>query len=118
MSLLIIELGRRIQDEAKRQFPDEAPVRVISYVGEIDVPGQAQEIARDFCKQLEELHALRDPIKVVISGPGALNFIFGMLVGLNHYNLEIFHYDALLEGERYRSLGRPSRDWLARGQRK
>ena len=117
MALMIIELGRwDISTEAMAQFQEDVEkdeVEILKRRGDLRVPEVARELAREFFQTIARLkQRATGPIRLVLSGPVALCFLFGMIVGLNHFDLEIFHYDATSKGEKYVSIGSPTHEWL------
>lgn len=114
MALLIVDLGLRdIERDVRRQFPTETVIEVVRREGQIDVLVEAKELARKFYERLTAAKTqTTEPIKVFLSGPVVLAFVFGMLVGLNHFNLEIYYYDATKIGDKYVAIGKPDHTWL------
>ena len=112
MALMIVELGRRIEDEVRQHFPAEEPVSVLSMTGGVPLAERARDLARQFYTRMLELKQAGGTIHLVLSGPVALSFIFGMLVGLNHFRVQVYHYDPGKE-QPYIPVEMPTHDWLA-----
>ena len=109
MALMIVELGRwEIASEIRRQFPEEKVIEVLQRRGEIDVPTEAKSLKKEFATKISKLKSAgENPIRVFLSGPVALSFIFGMYVGLTHFDLEIYHYESDRKGEKYLLVSSP-----------
>ncbi|MBF0240243.1 MAG: SAVED domain-containing protein [SAR324 cluster bacterium] len=102
MKLLILSIGRDIVSSAERQLGRSADAVVRA--GDIK-PEQYSEIRREVYEWLRNWQG--DTIQLVLSGPLALAFTLGQLAGLNHFDLQIFHYDS--EQRTYLEVPMPTR---------
>lgn len=87
--IVVLEIGRPIADDVRKQIGE--PYRVVSYpraVSEAEYP----QILR------EAYHAVRDAsqggeeVVLVLSGPLALAFQLGQLVGLSHFRIRLYQF--------------------------
>ncbi|MDP6180280.1 MAG: hypothetical protein QGG48_10345 [Desulfatiglandales bacterium] len=90
MKLLIISIGRDIVTGAERQLGQSADAVIKE--GEVQ-PKDFPRIRRQVYEKLNSWQG--EPIRVVLSGPLTLSFTIGQIVGLNHFDLKVLHYDAL-----------------------
>ena len=89
MKLLILSVGRDIVSGAERQLGMKADLVIQSEeIGPPDFPGLRKKIYQ----QLKEWQG--ESIRLVLSGPLALSFTLGQLVGLNHFQVSVMHYHA------------------------
>ena len=89
MKLLIVSIGRDIVSGSERQLGIKADSVVQSdEIGPPDFPGLRKRIY-EHLKQWQG-----ESIKLVLSGPLALSFTLGQLVGLNHFDVTVMHYDS------------------------
>ncbi len=102
MKLLILSVGRDIVDSAERQLNRQADAVIRK--GEIP-PTEIPELRQEIYQQLKIWQGER--IDLVLSGPVALSFTLGQLIGLNHFDVRVQHYDALAGC--YREVAPPTR---------
>lgn len=89
MKLLILSVGRDIAQGAEQQLNLKAD-KVIRK-GEV-TPSEIPELRQEIYQHLKSWQG--EQIKLVLSGPLALSFTLGQIVGLNHFDLNILHYDS------------------------
>ena len=101
--LLIFSLGRDIAASAEKVFGRSADAIIkMSSVTMRDYPvlrKQAYVYLKEW--QLEQ-------IDIVFSGPLAFAFTFGQIVGINHFDVTVFQYDA--ENRIYLETPKPTRE--------
>ena len=102
MNIIVLEIGRPIKGSVERQFGKAD--KVISYP--MVKPEDYPKIARDFYKAVSP----NEENILILSGPIVLNFLLGQLVGLNHFNIRLFQWDA--ERGRYVEVPKAERSWL------
>ena len=89
MKILILSIGRDISASAERLLGKSA-----------DWVVQHREVSpEDFATLRQEVYGqlkawAGEEVKLVLSGPLALAFTLGQLVGLNHFRVNVLHYDA------------------------
>ena len=71
-------------------------------------PEEYPELRSDFYQYLKKWQ--EELLKVILSGPVAFNFTLGQMVGINHFDLKVFQYNA--EKRYYDSIFSPSRSEL------
>ncbi len=111
--LVVLEIGRPIVDDVKAQFGEDAVVAVISAVKQLEAeefPKFAADAYNALTKVSRELRkqGYRGEIGLILSGPVALNFMFGQLVGLSHVKVRVYQWFA---GE-YKAIPPVSREML------
>ena len=89
MKLLIISIGRDIVAGAERQLGQSADAVIKE--GEVQ-PKDFPRIRRQVYEKLNSWQG--EPIMVVLSGPLTLSFTIGQIVGLNHFDVSVMHYDS------------------------
>ena len=102
MKLLILSIGRDIVAGAERQLGKKADAVVRA--GEVG-PEEFPEIRTQVYSHLKEWQG--EPIQLVLSGPLTLAFTLGQLVGLNHFDVRVLHYEA--HSSSYTEVGIPER---------
>ena len=113
MPIVVVEIGRPIVADVKAQFGEDSVVAVISAIKQLE-PEEFPRFAADAYKALMDVaRVLRKSgyggeIGLVLSGPVALNFQFGQLVGLSHVRVQVFQWFA---GE-YRVIPQVRREML------
>jgi hypothetical protein len=106
MKLVVLEIGRPIVDDVKAQFGVE-PVAVVSYPRPV-IEQEYPQILR------QAYHAIRaaaqggEEVALVLSGPLALAFQLGQLVGLSHFKIRVFQFS----GGRYREVSPVTREMM------
>jgi len=103
MKFLILSIGRDIVSNAEKQMERQADA--VIQVGEL-TPDEFPELRRqiyDYLKQWQD-----DRIELVLSGPVALALTLGQLIGLNHFDLHVFHYDSAQRT--YQAVPMPTRN--------
>jgi hypothetical protein len=98
MRVIVLEIGRPIMDDVKALFGQE-PAAVISYPRPV-IEQEYPEILR------RAYHAIRtaaqggEEVALILSGPLALAFQLGQLVGLSHWKITVYQFS----GGRYRPV--------------
>jgi hypothetical protein len=95
--IVVLEVGRPIVQDVKSMLGE--PTAVISYqrpITEEEIPKIASEVYRAVAKAASGGHE----VHLVPSGPVALAFQIGQLVGLNHYKVVVYQFS----GGRYRPV--------------
>ncbi len=86
MHLILLQIGRPIFDTVVEHFGKKPDV-VIVY-NEI-LPDEYWKIIKQFYNSLSQSKENH----VVLSGPVALNFAIGQLVGLNHFKIKLYQWN-------------------------
>ena len=108
--IIALQVGRPVSEAVK------------AYFGELDtlidvnlVLGRPMLVTdEDYKKLATEVYSAiaqnqNCKIKLVLSGPIGLSALIGMLIGLHHFNVEIYQFDPQ---EGYKKLPEPDRSWL------
>ncbi len=106
-NLVVVEIGRPIVQEVRAQLGE--PAVVISYpraVTEEEYPSIIREVYNAIRRASEGGRT----VHLVLSGPLALSFMLGQVVGLNHYNIVVYQFS----GGRYKPAPPISREMLFR----
>jgi hypothetical protein len=103
--LIILALGRDVVAAAERMLGQKADA--IIKRAEL-TPEEYPEVRNEFYQYLKKWQ--EEPLKVILSGPVAFNFTLGQMVGVNHFDLEVFQFNA--EKRCYDSIFSPSRSEL------
>ncbi|MEM4530564.1 MAG: SAVED domain-containing protein [Thermofilaceae archaeon] len=88
--IVVLEIGRPIKDDVVAQLGQE-PFRVISYprpVTEAEYP----QILREAYRAIREASRGGEEVALVLSGPLALSFQLGQLVGLSHFKVKLYQF--------------------------
>ena len=95
MHLIILEIWRPINKQAE-QFFDKKADNIISYpeITTKDYP----KIVKEFYHSLSQ----NDENYIILSWPVSLNFQIGQVVGLNHFKVKLFQWNA--EKQSYEEL--------------
>ncbi len=89
MKLLIVSIGRDIVSGAERQLGMRADAVVSA--DEIR-PEEFPRIRKEVYGHFKAWQG--ESVRLVLSGPLALSFTLGQLVGLNHFDVTVMHYDS------------------------
>jgi len=101
--IIVLEIGRPIKDDVEKQLGPA--FRVISYhraVTEAEYPS----ILREAYKAIAEASQGGEEVWLILSGPLALSFQLGQLVGLSHFKLIVYQFS----GGRYMPAPPVTRD--------
>jgi len=101
--IIILEVGRPIVADVEAQLGE--PSEVISYprpILEIEYPEILRKTYDAIRRQAQGGHE----VILVLSGPLALSFQLGQLVGLSHFKIRVYQYS----GGRYREVPPVSRE--------
>jgi len=101
--LLVVEIGRPIVDDVINQVGK--PDKVISIQRPI-LEAEIPKIAGEVYKAIRELASGGNIVKLILSGPLALAFQVGQLVGLSHFKIQVYHFS----GGRYKPVPSVSRE--------
>lgn len=106
MKLLVLSIGRDIAASVERLVGQKADAVVQK--GEVGVD--------DFPELRKVVYAhlkvwTGEEVRLVLSGPLALAFTLGQLVGLNHFRVSVLHYDA--ESGAYTEVAVPTRQEIS-----
>jgi len=88
--IVILEVGRPIVDDVKSQFGQE-PFAVISYPRPI-LEAEYPKILGEAYKAIKEAARGGEEIILVLSGPLALSFQLGQLIGLSHFKIRVYQF--------------------------
>ena len=101
--VIILSIGRDIVSNAEAQFGVKADV--ILKRGECK-PEDYDVLRRETYQYLKKYQS--EPINLILSGPVAFAFTLGQIVGLNHFDLQVFHFDSSRRS--YLKVPIPTRD--------
>ncbi|MEM2050126.1 MAG: SAVED domain-containing protein [Thermoproteota archaeon] len=90
MKIVVLEVGRPIADDVKAQFQQE-PFKVISYPRPV-IEAEYPNILREAYKALREASRNGEEVVLVLSGPLALSFQLGQLLGLSHFKIRVYQF--------------------------
>ncbi|MEM2288372.1 MAG: hypothetical protein QW503_04705 [Sulfolobales archaeon] len=88
--IVILEVGRPIADDVVNQFGQE-PFAVVSYPRPI-IEAEYPAILREAYNKIREAARGGEEIILVLSGPLALSFQLGQLIGLSHFKVRVFQF--------------------------
>ncbi|MEM2197378.1 MAG: hypothetical protein QW290_09890 [Sulfolobales archaeon] len=88
--IVVLEIGRPIVEDVKAQFQQE-PFAVISYPRPI-IEAEYPKILKEAYKAIREAAQGGEEVILVLSGPLALAFQLGQLVGLSHFKIRVFQF--------------------------
>jgi len=109
--VVALEVGRPVSEAVKAQFGQlDCLVRPEAIIG-----GNTLATPEDYRRMAEATYAAvcagqTARVKLVLSGPVALACVIGQLVGLHHFDVEVFQWDAA--SKQYAAVPSPTRDWL------
>jgi len=86
---VVLEVGRPIRSDVERQIGSVDAV--ISYpraISEVEIP----KIAAEAYRKISELASGGEEVTVVLSGPLALSFELGQLVGLGKFKVKVMQF--------------------------
>ena len=86
---VVLEVGRPIRSDVERQIGSVDAV--ISYpraISEVEIP----KIAAEAYRKISELASGGEEVTVVLSGPLALSFELGQLVGLEKFKVKVMQF--------------------------
>lgn len=109
--VVALQVGRPILEAVKKEFGQcDVLVDVKEVLGEntLSLPEHYEKLAREVYKAL--CAGQSKNIHLIISGPVALNFLVGQMVGLFHFQVTVYQYDPASSS--YKPMPRPTRDWL------
>ncbi|MEM4619604.1 MAG: hypothetical protein QXE70_04290 [Ignisphaera sp.] len=101
--IVVLEIGRPIVEEVKQQLGE--PFKVISYPRPI-IEAEYPQILREAYKAIREASRGGEEVILVLSGPLALAFQLGQLVGLSHFKIRVYQFSM----GRYREVPPVTRD--------
>ena len=111
--VVALQVGRPVAEAVKKQFGQlDILVDVESALnGEhtLSLPEHYESLACAVYKACVAGQAKN--IHLVLSGPVALSFLVGQMVGLFHFQLTVYQFDP--SSGSYRAMPRPTRAWLA-----
>ena len=91
-ALVVLEIGRPIVDSVTTQLGE--PDIVIQRKAAIDIEKEAHQIAAELYKSIAVIQRFAKEIILVLSGPLAIAFLVGQLVGLNKFNIKIAQWQS------------------------
>jgi hypothetical protein len=110
--VVAIQVGRPITEAVMKQFKQlDCLVDVADVLGgqtTLSLPEHYEALARAVYSALCQGQGKN--IHLVLSGPVALSFLAGQLVGLHHFQVTVYQFGAATGG--YEPMPRPTRDWL------
>lgn len=89
MRIVVLEIGRPITADVKLQLGEV--FKVISYPRQIS-ENEYPQIIRETYNAIREASQGGEEVGLVLSGPLALAFMLGQVIGLNHYNIKVFQF--------------------------
>ncbi|MEM1518171.1 MAG: hypothetical protein QW789_03505 [Nitrososphaerota archaeon] len=87
--IIVLEIGRPIIEDVKAQLGE--PFRVVSYPRPV-IEAEYPTILREAYKAIREAAQGGEEVILVLSGPLALAFQLGQLVGLSHFKIRVFQF--------------------------
>ena len=106
--IVVLEIGRPILAEVKEQLGE--PFEVISYPRPV-IETEYPEILKKTYQAIRRAASGGNVVWLVLSGPLALSFQLGQLVGLSHYKIVVYQFS----GGRYRPVPPVSREVMFNG---
>ncbi|MDQ7060893.1 MAG: SAVED domain-containing protein [Sulfurimonas sp.] len=109
--IIALQVGRPVAEAVKKHFGElDALIEVKSLLGKdtLENDSDYKKIIKEVYKALAQNQNAE--IHLVVSGPVGLNFLIGQLVGLSHFDVTIYQYDAISKS--YKKLPMPKRSWL------
>lgn len=109
--VVALEVGRPVSEAVKAQFGQiDCLVRPEQVIG-----GNTLATPEDYRRMVEAVYSAvcagqTARVKLVLSGPVALSCLIGQLLGLHHFDVEVFQWDPASSG--YKAVPSPTRDWL------
>jgi len=88
--IVILEVGRPIADDVVNQFGQE-PFAVISRPRPI-LEAEYPQILKEAYKAIKEAARGGEEVILVLSGPLALAFQLGQLIGLSHFKIRVYQF--------------------------
>jgi len=87
--IVVLEVGRPIVDDVKAQLGE--PFKVISYPRPV-IEAEYPQILKEAYKTIREAAQGGEEVILVLSGPLALSFQLGQLVGLSHFKIRVYQF--------------------------
>jgi len=87
--IIVLEVGRPIVDDVKAQIGE--PSAVISYPRPV-LEAEYPKILKEAYQAVREAARGGEEIVLVLSGPLALSFQLGQLIGLSHFKVRVFQF--------------------------
>ena len=87
--IVVLEIGRPIVDDVRQQLGE--PFRVISYPRPV-IEAEYPKILKEAYQAIREAARGGEEVILVLSGPLALAFQLGQLVGLSHFKIRVFQF--------------------------
>ena len=108
--LLGLQVGRPMAQAIINQFGHVDEVIDVKAV----IGREKLEDEQDYRKLAREIYRAMVPrqhcsIKLFLSGPVTLNFVIGQLVGLNHFDIQVYQFHPEFG---YQAVPMPKREWL------
>lgn len=109
--ILALQIGRPVSEAVKKHFGElDALIDIKSILGK-----ETLENDLDYKKMVKEIYKAmarnqNAEIHLVVSGPVGLNILIGQLIGLSHFDVIIYQYDAIKKG--YTQLPTANRTWI------
>ena len=112
VAVVALQVGRPVSEAVKAAFGQldaliDASI-VIGGDGTLRSTDDYKRLASAVYKELAVRQNCK--LKLVLSGPVALNCLIGQLIGLGHFDIEVFQFNPLIKG--YESVPQPDRSWL------
>lgn len=113
MALLAVQIGKRIEKDVQRYFPEEKQTVFLPYLPHVQFGSDdIRPLVTEFYRKLSELCRVNaQPVKIVLSGPVALAFMFGMMAGYGKFNVEIYHLNLQDAKDEYIRVDSPNTRW-------
>ena len=109
--VIAVQIGRPVSEAVKIHFGEiDTLIDVYSVIGKSTL-----ENKNDYKKIVKEVYSAlaqnqNSKIHLIVSGPVGLNVLIGQVIGFNHFDVNIYQYDAIAKS--YFKLPSPSRNWL------
>ncbi|MEM1523439.1 MAG: hypothetical protein QXU69_10440 [Thermofilaceae archaeon] len=87
--IVVLEIGRPIVEDVKAQLGE--PYAVISYPRPI-IEAEYPKILKEAYRAIREAACGGEEVILVLSGPLALVFQLGQLIGLSHFKIRVFQF--------------------------
>jgi hypothetical protein len=109
--VIALQVGRPVSEAVKKHFGElDSLIEVKSILGKdtLENDSDYKKITKELYKALAQNQ--NSEIHLVVSGPVGLSFLIGQLVGLSHFDVTIYQYEAFKK--KYQKLPVPNRNWL------
>jgi len=89
MKMFVLEVGRPVRSDVESQIGKvDDFISIPRAISEVEIP----KIVSDAYKKIAKLASTGDEVAVVLSGPLALAFELGQVIGIGHYKIVVYQY--------------------------